>query len=99
MIDKSNSGSASVQSVASIITRLHGGCVGAEPKLDNRKNATVIAQPTQTMRQFFAREDVKALQNIQKQYHWTRTEHKKATAKIKMLAVAIGASVYFEDEV
>jgi hypothetical protein len=55
-------------------------------------------KPTQTMREFFSRADVKAQQEIQKRFHWTRPEHKKATAKIKALAVEIGAGEYFEDE-
>jgi len=55
-------------------------------------------KPVQSMREFFAREDVIRLQNIQKQVHWTRPEHKKATARIRQLAVAIGAGDYFDEE-
>lgn len=52
--------------------------------------------PTQSMRDFFARSDVKALQDIQKRYPTKSLEHKQATSDIKTLAASIGAQSYFE---
>lgn len=47
------------------------------------------------MKDFFDREDVKELQEIQKRFHWTHPEAKSATAKMKSLATKVGAAVYF----
>lgn len=52
-------------------------------------------EPRQTMREFFAREDVKALQEIQKRNHPDSEAHRAATAQIEALAVEIGAAEFF----
>jgi len=54
------------------------------------------AKPSQTMREFFAREDVKELQEIQKRNHPDSIEHREATAKLRQLGEAIGAGEYFD---
>jgi hypothetical protein len=58
----------------------------------NRKAAQ---QPSQSMREFFERADVRALQDVQKRNHPASPEHKRATAEIERLGNAIGAGEYF----
>jgi hypothetical protein len=61
----------------------------------NRKAAQ---QPSQSMREFFAREDVRALQDVQKRNHPDSPEHKRATAEMERLAGLIGAKAYFQPD-
>lgn len=51
--------------------------------------------PKQTMREFFAREDVRDLQNIQKRNSPESLEHSNAIAEIERLAAEVGAAEYF----
>lgn len=53
-------------------------------------------KPSQTMREFFSRPDVIALQAIQKRNHPDSIQHQQATAQIKELAQAIGAGEFFQ---
>lgn len=47
------------------------------------------------MREFFMRADVQALQEIQKRNHPNSEDHKRATAKLELLAAEIGALEFF----
>ena len=53
-------------------------------------------KPTQTMSEFFGRQDVRELMEIQKQFPPSSKNHQAATQAIKELAVEIGAGKYFE---
>jgi hypothetical protein len=57
-------------------------------------NTKYQSQPTQTMREFFSREDVLELQEIQKRNHPDTQAHKDATKAIETLAAEIGASKF-----
>lgn len=52
--------------------------------------------PSQSMSAFFTREDVRALQDIQKRNPFDSVVHQNATAEIIHLAELIGAGQYFE---
>jgi len=52
--------------------------------------------PKQTMREFFAREDVKALQEIQKRTKYRSEENRKAYDDMVKLAEQIGAAHFFD---
>lgn len=52
-------------------------------------------QPKQSMREFFARDDVRDWQNTQKTFPPESLDHQEATRNIREAAEAIGAGEYF----
>jgi hypothetical protein len=54
-------------------------------------------EPTQTMEAFFAHEDVKAAQEVQKRNHYGSKAHREAFNQLKALAEAIGAAEWIGD--
>ena len=52
-------------------------------------------QHVETMREFFARDDVKRQQDIQKTHRYGSVEHRQAFEEIKRLAGTIGCAEYF----
>lgn len=65
-------------------------------KGETRVKTTLKTQPKQSMREFFAREDVIDLQNIQKMNRPDSLEHRNATAEMEGLAAEVGAGEYFD---
>ncbi len=57
--------------------------------------ATTQAQPTITMRDFFALPEVQAQQAIQKRTRYGSVEHRAAYEAMRTLAATFGASAYF----